>query len=262
MTTNTGEEFYLDETKPITDAVELKEATLTIRRSKKVDSLITALIAAQLEYDTVSKDAENEFYSKGTRKSKYATLDSAVTATRPHLNKHGLTIIQHLTSDNRNKELTVTTSLYHISEQFFESDLALPSVGPSNKFDPQTLASASTYGRRITWLAIAGAAPADDDDGNKSAGIGSREEAQALVPGKIAELKKKIGESVPSLFYIWFNESQTAQITGDRGLLKVNEDLLKPLKLDGKLIANGDQLEVLKVRLEERGVSFAPLKTL
>jgi hypothetical protein len=145
---------------------------VNVRRSQKVDKLVTALVAAQQEFESVNRDAVNAFYSQGGKVSKYATLDSAVSATRPYLNKHGLTVIQHLQSDNNTKELIVTTSLYHTSEQFFESDLALPSA-QGNKFDPQTLASASTYGRRVAWLAITGCAPADDDDANKASGVDS-----------------------------------------------------------------------------------------
>lgn len=62
------------------------------------------------------------------------------------------------------------------------------------------------------------------------------------------------------LFYKWFDESQTAEITGDIDLKKANQDLLKPLKLGGKLVATADQLEELKLTLEERGVPFKCLR--
>src|SRR5208282_1231915 len=248
--------------------VDVLPPKITVRRSKRVGELITALVAAQLEYDVVAKDAENPAYARGNRVSKYATLDSAVTATRPHLNKHGLTIMQHLQSDNATKELIVTTSLYHISGQYFESDLALPSIGQGNRFDPQTLASASTYGRRITWLAISGAAPGDDDDANKASGIGTHEEAQAVGEKKIASLKAKkaptngTSDTVPSLFYVWHDQSQSAEVMGDEGYKSANRDVLKPLWDPGvkAIVANADQLEYLKMIFEERKVPFSALK--
>ncbi len=267
-----AEDFGLGLDVPVTAPVFV-ESRVSIRRSDRVDKLIPALIAAQLEYDVVAKDAENEFFSKGLRKSKYATLDSAVTATRPHLNKHGLTIIQHLTSSNKDKELTVTTCLYHISEQFFESELTLPSA-QGLKFDPQTLASASTYGRRVTWLAISGAAPGDDDDANKASGNeGSREAAQAVAKEKIAALREsgqplsgnssaalqaQNPDDKPALTYTWNDANQTAKIDGPDILLKLHKPYLKQFWSASAraLVVNAEQLENLKYELEQRKVPF------
>ena len=233
-----------------------------IRTSAETGELIGKLAIAQSKMGAATKasTAQGEKFSY-----KYADLGAIIDATLEHLNAQGIAVMQHpsfeykTVADLSEAFVTVTTRLQY-DTQWMESDISVPAL-MRGRFDAQSVGSAITYACRYALQSIF-VVPREDDDGQAASGVGSHAAAQALVPGKIAELKKKIGESVPSLFYIWFNESQTAQITGDRGLLKVNEDLLKPLKLDGKLIANGDQLEVLKVRLEERGVSFAPLKTL
>jgi hypothetical protein len=171
-------------------AAVFAEVRQMVRRSDDVKDLVVALIKAQQEFDTIAKDAENEAYSRGTKKSRYATLASVVEATRPALNKNGLTIMQHVQSHNATKETVITTTLIHVSGQFWESDLVMPSVNQQGRFDPQTVASATTYGRRVAWLGICGGAPADDDDGNAASGIGSKAAADEVAKQKLADLSK------------------------------------------------------------------------
>jgi ERF superfamily len=180
----------------------------TVRRSDDVKELIAALIKAQQEFTPVVKDTENEFFSKGARKSKYATLSAVVDATRPALNKHGLTIIQHVQGNHVTRETIITTSLFHVSGQFMESDLSVPSVNSQGKFDPQSVASASTYGRRYAWFAITGTAPEDDDGNAASGNNGSADAAQAIA-------RQKLEASAKS------SDPKTAAIAKE-GLAKIN----------------------------------------
>lgn len=174
-----------DETAP----VHFEEVRETVRRSEDVKELIAGLIKAQMEFERVLKDSENEAYSRGQKKSKYATLSSVIDATRPALNKNGLTIVQHVQSHNASKETVITTTLFHTSGQFLESDFTMPSVGQNGRFDPQTVASATTYGRRYAWLAITGAAP-EDDDGNAASGVGTKGAAQDVAKQQLEEKSK------------------------------------------------------------------------
>jgi hypothetical protein len=186
-----------------------------------------------------------------------------VDATRQALNKHGLTIIQHVQADNRTRETLITTSLFHVSGQFMESDLSLPSTNSQGKFDPQSVASASTYGRRYAWFAITGTAP-EDDDGNAAAGLGTKEAAQAVAQQKIAEHEAKTnGSLIPALFYTWYDESQTARIEGDHQLMEKNRDLLARFWAPAvkAVVVDSEQLENLKYALEQRNVPFKMLKT-
>ena len=179
--------------------VHFEEVRQTVRRSDDVKELVVALIKAQMEFAPVIKDAENEAYTRGQKKSRYATLAAAVEATRPALNKNGLTIIQHPQSHNSTKETIITTTLVHISGQFWESDLTMPSVNQQNRFDPQTVSSATTYGRRVAWLAICGAAPEDDDDGNAASGVGTKGAADAAAKRQLEEKSKSADPKVAAI---------------------------------------------------------------
>ena len=89
---------------------------------------------------------------------------------------------------------------------------------------------------------------------------GSQKQAGEVAQRKIAEAQE--GKTLPALFFVWYDASQTAEIKGDRKLMEQNADVLKPLKIDGKLVANLEQLESLKYTFETRGIPFHPLKSL
>jgi hypothetical protein len=61
------------------------------------------------------------------------------------------------------------------------------------------------------------------------------------------------------LFWQWFEASSTALITGDKELMKQNADVLKALRLGGKVIAKAEDLERLKAVLLERNIPFTQL---
>jgi hypothetical protein len=180
------------------------EFKVTVRRSEDVSALLKALIAAQKEFGAIIRGEENQAYKRGGGFSKYADLATVVEATQPALLKNGLTIIQHVQGHHETRETIVTTTLFHESGQFIESDLSVPSVNQQGRFDPQTVASASTYARRYAWQGITGTAP-EDDDGNKASGIGSHAEAKAVGEAKVARAREKASPSVatpvPALFY-------------------------------------------------------------
>jgi len=89
----------------------------------------------------------------------------------------------------------------------------------------------------------------------------AKERAQEIADAKLANVAagKSIDADVPALFYQWFNESQTALVSGDKELMKRNADLVKEFKIGGKVVLSEAQLEVLKMRLEERGIPFRKL---
>ena len=60
-----------------------------------MSALAEALVAAQAELPTaIGKDSDGQI---GTRSYKYLSLDKLIEATRPILNRHGLSIVQHPT---------------------------------------------------------------------------------------------------------------------------------------------------------------------
>jgi hypothetical protein len=241
-----------------------------ITRSAEIGKLVGALCKAQLAFDPILKESENPAFVRKGKASKYADMFSLVSATRKHLNANGLTIMQFPTVTIEGKTLVVTTILAHESGEFVSHELLIPAADERG-FTAHSIGKAMTYARRYSWGAITGAVAEDDDDGNDASGVGSRDASQTLGAKKVDDLKAQLEESLKapqamdptaSLFYVWFDDSQTAEITGHRGLMKSQEDLLRRLKLGGKLIANLEQLETLKIRFEERGVPFAPLKAM
>lgn len=232
------------------------------KRSQAIGTLVAALCKAQLEFGPVVKSNINPQF-----RSKYADLATIINATMPALAKNGLAVIQ--TPHVNGRELTMTTMLVHSSGEWIVNELTLPAT-MRNELTAQTIGSACTYSRRYALQSLLGISAEPDDDGQEASGGGSKEAAQAVAQEKIAEFKAKKeaakpAQSVlPCLFYAWSDETQSAIITGDSGLMAKSEDLLKPLlKGTGKnrfISANDDELNILKLAFEDRGVPFRPLQ--
>jgi len=119
------------------------------------NEICAALIQAQGKFSPILRTATNPHF-----RSKYATLDAIIDATRDALGGEGLAVSQLLTPQN-----TLRTVLMHISGQTIESEINLF----LNKQDSQGNGSAITYARRYALSAILGVASEDDDDGNGAA---------------------------------------------------------------------------------------------
>jgi hypothetical protein len=116
-------------------------------------TLAAALVAAQAEMPTVAKDGANPHF-----RSRFVTLDALIAATRPILNKHGLSIAQG--AGGSHAAVTLTTTIQHESGESW--GLTMP-IYPA-KPDMQALGAAITYARRYGWAAILGIAAEEDDD--------------------------------------------------------------------------------------------------
>jgi ERF superfamily len=235
-------------------------------RSPTIGKLVEALCKAQLEFAPVVKANINPQF-----KSKYADLATIIQATMPALAKHGLVIIQ--TPYVKDRYLTMTTLLVHSSDEWIANELTMPAT-MRNELTAQTIGSACTYSRRYALQSILGVSADLDDDATEASGGGSREAAQAVATEKIADLRKKTGKTAPagdlseyvkSLFFLWDDEKQEAIIEGAQDLKEANRELLLSLcKWDAKrkvLWTDADGLDGLKYQLEQRGVSFLPLKS-
>ena len=95
-------------------------------------------------------------------KSSYADLHTVMESALPHLNKHGLSVVQgnRYGADNG---FYVTTTLLHESGQWMRSEIRMPIGG---KKDAHAVGSAMTYGRRYGLSAMVGIAQFDDDGNN------------------------------------------------------------------------------------------------
>lgn len=236
-----------------------------IRTSEQITELSDAMVKAQGKFGAAIKSSQNPAF-----RSKYADLSSVIEATLEHLNAEGIAVLQHpwleykAAGEGSEAYITVTTRLQHKSGQFMESDLSIPAI-QRDRFDAQSCGSAMTYACRYALQSIC-CVPREDDDGNQAVGRGSTEAAQAVAKVKIADLEKKKAangsNAVPCLFYAWSDESQTAEVSGDRDLMKAHWKALKPFWNGNSqsVVMNAQVLEDMKFYFQDKGVEFRALK--
>lgn len=122
-------------------------------KSDDINELAAALVSFQYELTGAKKDSANPYF-----KSRYADLESCLSALKEPLHKHGLAVVQ--TSKLTNNGPVLITTLMHKSGQWIEGELPL-SAAKQN--DPQAQGSAITYARRYALAAITGLVQIDDD---------------------------------------------------------------------------------------------------
>lgn len=175
-------------------------------KSETIELLAAALVKAQGEFPTVTKDSENPFF-----KSKYADLATVTKAAQPVLTKNGLAVTQFVSHDGNGGSL-LKTYLLHESGQYIcdEMPLLMP------KGTPQDQGSAITYAKRYSYMAVLGLVADEDDDGNKASKPGTEyhkpSKPELIQPAKMAELKKLLTD---------------AGLTGDMAVQFVQEKLGK-----------------------------------
>ena len=126
--------------------------------SESITHLAAALAAAQAEMPVALYDATNPFL-----KNKYASLGAVISASRPILAKHKLSLIQFPISDATS--IGVESLLLHESGEFVSQSLLVPLVDEKGKSKVQCAGSVLTYLRRYSWAAILGMYADEDSDG-------------------------------------------------------------------------------------------------
>lgn len=138
--------------------------------------LYAALAAAQAEYPEVPKRRTAKVKTKTPDgrwveySYKYADLSDILSALRPVLAKHGLSILPR-TDALDNGKVRLTGILAHASGQVVEAHMDL-AMFPAEGKAVQTWGGNLTYARRYTLSALAGIASEDDDDANRTAAEG------------------------------------------------------------------------------------------
>lgn len=129
-----------------------------IQRSDNQAELGAALSKAQAAIRSAEKDRQNPHL-----RNRYATLESVIRATRPHLGAHGLSLTcAPVAEDGR---AGVAWTLRHASGQW-ESGVLLMPLGQSRGITPaQALGSVVTYAHRYVRMHLLGCAAGDDVDG-------------------------------------------------------------------------------------------------
>lgn len=128
-------------------------------RSESIDALAAALVKAVGELSDVPKGRQ---VNAGPMRYRYADLGDALGMVRPVLAKHGIAVLQQVTSEPGTVQ--VWTTLLHSSGQF----LTQAPLGMPEGKTPQATGSAITYARRYALLAALGLAT-EDDDGQSAA---------------------------------------------------------------------------------------------
>jgi hypothetical protein len=132
-------------------------------RSETSAKVMCALVAAQAQFETVKKDAQNPHL-----KNMYSTLSSVFTSIRPALREARLAIVQEASEESC--KIRLITTIIHESGEWLSSSSLFPLVGIGGKeLNPQVAGSAITYAKRYALMAMLGLAHwADDDDGHAS----------------------------------------------------------------------------------------------
>ena len=118
-------------------------------------TLAEALLAAQSEMKNPAFDTTNPHF-----KSRFASLAGVRAAVLPVLNKHGIALVQDLTTTERG--VACRTVLIKGGEQLVFGPLEIPAT----KNDAQGFGSAATYARRYSLQTAVCVVGDDDDDAN------------------------------------------------------------------------------------------------
>jgi hypothetical protein len=144
--------------------------------SESITELSKAFVTALGEMSDIRKGREAKVPTKaGSSYSyKYADLADTIQSVRPTLAKHGLAVVQNVSTNNPDFVLVSTTILHTSGEWMTFEPLALPSGRTA-----QETGSAISYGRRYHLLASLGLAAEDDDGASASARRAPQRKEQA-----------------------------------------------------------------------------------
>ena len=126
----------------------------------------------------VKKDAENPHFRSG-----YATLESVLETILPACHEQSIVPLQEIIPSEGG--ISVRTTLYHEDGSILKLE---PMPIPVDKNNAHGVVSASTYGRRVSLMAIFGLAPSDDD-GNAAVASSEKEINLMVEEIKIAAEK-------------------------------------------------------------------------
>jgi len=168
-----------------------------ITTSETIGKIAAALSAASADIGAAQKDAKNPHF-----KASYATLESAINASKNALQAQGVFVVQSPGELSQTGALRIVTRLVHSSGEWLETVCDIP----LQKKDSQGVGSAVTYGRRYGLMAALNI-PASDDDGNEAskpepvkcitaAQVVQLQDLADEVGADMAKLKKYIGVQV------------------------------------------------------------------
>lgn len=144
-----------------------------MKMSESVSNLGKSLVAFNGEIQKIAHDGRNPQF-----RSKYVTLDTLIEATKPILQKHGLSVLQIPLSGEQD-QVGVKSLLLHESGEFIESEPLFMTPQRMLKGgeyvvakDAQAAGSTISYLRRYSYQAILNLSTGEDDDGESAVGRG------------------------------------------------------------------------------------------
>jgi hypothetical protein len=124
-----------------------------------------AMAAFQNEAPDIAKTkvAEVQTRTGGAYTYKYAPLDVLISAVRPVLARHGLSVV--FKTDVTKEAVRARCLVGHADGHVEECEFTIPIDLTSRMNAAQQVASACTYARRYAYMAALGLSPEDDNDG-------------------------------------------------------------------------------------------------
>ena len=176
-------------------------------------SIHEKLIAFHTAFKGAPRDGVNPHF-----KSTFITLDAAIKSTTPALNKAGLYVT------HRVEENALVTTVCDESGDGVSSTFPLPSTP-----NPQAMASAMTYAKRLNLCALLNIAEADDDDGQQAMLEAAANPPPAqITDATFAELSdyiESIGDQMSPQQSGYFSKHPVEEMTEDEA-----QKILKRLK--------------------------------
>lgn len=157
-----------------------------MKTSESITKISPAIVKAMGVMGVAEKDGTNPHFN-----SKYATLASAVQASRAALSENGLCAMQDQGGVTDHNTIVLTTRILHTSGEWIET---VCEAKPKS-FTPQDIGSSITYLRRYGLMAALGIPP-EDDDGNG----GSRGEQQPDIKTPQAKNGKPKNDGTRKIF--------------------------------------------------------------
>jgi len=201
--------------------------------------LAKAMVAAQQSLGLVAKSATNPHF-----KSKYADLATVLDAVLPALNGAGISLLQAPGGDGEGN-VTLTTTLLHESGEWMESTLTMRPT----KSDPQGVGSAITYARRYAALAVAGAAP-EDDDGNSASQRESKAKSRDIYT-RLSETAREAASLSESALTAWWHANKDKAKSMHEDFEIQLMDLLKALRIEAQKMEQ-EAMRIETIEQEER----------
>jgi hypothetical protein len=240
------------------EAAVVRPRPTIIEMSEKFESLAAALVKARAQFTTVERKNTARIPGKDGKMGysySYANLADLLNATVEPLARHGLVVIQGLTTAERGASVSVETLLLHETGQWMRNRFTMQSADSRT---PQGLGSAVTYARRYALQSMLGVAPeeAADDDGYTSTHTPRNDPPRSQQP------PAQRGTGRPAAAAVTTSNGDVALVP--EKMAKTVRDLITSLKLDEttvcKELTNGTKDNVAKLTFAEGNVLLKVLQ--